>query len=114
MALRQAAVFMKAGSYVIRPKSSSLTLILRRSVARMVSSLMGTSYDWPVRLSVMVRLLVGKRLLRCRSSASIYQKLAGARSHERGGHDGRRFGAKAADAETFEGAAVLASELQFA
>ena len=55
IALRQDAVFVNAGSYVIIPKSSSLTLILRRSMARIVSSWMGTSYVLPVRLSVIVR-----------------------------------------------------------
>src|SRR5437588_5410023 len=53
---RQEAVAMYAGSYVIRPKSSSLTLMLRSSVARIVSSSIGISYCFPVRLSVMVRL----------------------------------------------------------
>src|SRR5712671_5339727 len=52
MALRQFAVFRNAGSYVIRPKSSGLTLICRRSMARIVSSVTGTSYCFPVRLSV--------------------------------------------------------------
>jgi hypothetical protein len=43
MALRQAAVFMKAGSYVLRPKSSSASFICRKSSALTVSSSMGTS-----------------------------------------------------------------------
>src|SRR5688572_2899279 len=55
MRLWQAAVFVKAGSYVIRPKSSSPVLIWRRSMARMVPCLTGISYVLPVRLSVMVR-----------------------------------------------------------
>jgi hypothetical protein len=38
MALRQFAVFMKAGSYVISPKSSAPVLIWRRSMARIVPS----------------------------------------------------------------------------
>jgi hypothetical protein len=38
-----AAVFMKAGSYVIRPKSSSEVLIWRRSIARIVPSATGIS-----------------------------------------------------------------------
>src|SRR5947209_19776047 len=38
----------------MRPKSSSLTLILRSSVARIVSSSIGISYCLPVRLSVIV------------------------------------------------------------
>src|SRR5229473_2572700 len=36
------------------PNSLGSTLIWRRSAARMVSCVMGTSYDLPVRLSVMV------------------------------------------------------------
>src|SRR3954452_19705798 len=54
MALRQFAVLRKAGSYVIRPKSPAATLICRRSMARMVPSVTGTSYCCPVRLSVIV------------------------------------------------------------
>src|SRR3954451_17697627 len=37
------------------PKSSSLTLMLRSAVARIVPSSIGTSYVLPVRLSVIVR-----------------------------------------------------------
>ena len=48
------AVFMNAGSYVIMPNSSGVTLIWRRSVALMVPSWIGTSYCLPVRLSVIV------------------------------------------------------------
>ena len=54
VALRHAAVFMNAGSYVARPWSSSATLIFFRSLARMVPSVIGTSYCFPVRLSVIV------------------------------------------------------------
>src|SRR6516225_7187428 len=54
MALRQLAVFMNAGSYVIKPKSFALTLIRRRSIARIVPSWIATSYVLPVRLSVIV------------------------------------------------------------
>src|SRR5579863_6852552 len=36
------------------PKSASFTLILRRSAARIVSCVMGSSYVLPVRLSVTV------------------------------------------------------------
>src|SRR5687767_2636419 len=54
MALRQAAVFRKAGSYVLSPASSEPALICLRSVARIAPSLMGTSYCLPVRLSVIV------------------------------------------------------------
>src|SRR2546426_10488413 len=52
--LRQAAVFMNAGSEVIRPPSSGAVLIWRRSVARIAPSEMGISYCFPVRLSVTV------------------------------------------------------------
>src|SRR2546425_2923605 len=48
------AVFMKAGSYAINPKSSSETLIFRRSIARITPSSIGISYCLPVRLSVTV------------------------------------------------------------
>src|SRR3954469_2077143 len=54
MELRQFAVFMNAGSYVIRPKSSSDALICLRSIALMVPSWMGRSYFLPVRLSTIV------------------------------------------------------------
>src|SRR5438128_3471199 len=54
IALRHAAVFMNAGSYVIRPKSPSPVLSLRRPVARIVPSAIGMSVLFPVRLSVMV------------------------------------------------------------
>src|SRR5205085_2690336 len=62
MALRHAAVFMKAGSYVIRPKSSAPLLIWRRSIARIVPSLIGRSYVLPVRLSVIVRVSLAKSI----------------------------------------------------
>src|SRR5919202_1936177 len=52
---RHDAVFVYAGSYVIRPKSSSSTLICRKSMARTVPSVISTSYVRPVRLSVTVR-----------------------------------------------------------
>src|SRR3954451_23865789 len=48
------AVFVNAGSYVMRPKSSSSTLIWRRSMARTVPSVISMSYVLPVRLSVTV------------------------------------------------------------
>src|SRR6476660_2863121 len=54
MRLLHAAVFMNAGSYVIIPNSSAVTLIWRRSVALMVPSWIGTWYCFPVRLSVIV------------------------------------------------------------
>src|SRR5919202_946232 len=52
---RHDAVFVYAGSYVIRPKSSSSTLICRKSMARTVPSVISISYVRPVRLSVTVR-----------------------------------------------------------
>src|SRR5687768_15607251 len=51
MVLRVDAVFMKAGSYVISPKSSGPVRTWRRSMARTAPSLIGISYDLPVRLS---------------------------------------------------------------
>src|SRR3954465_570403 len=54
MRLRHAAVLMKAGSYVMRPVSSSPALICFRSVARIAPSLIAMSYCLPVRLSVIV------------------------------------------------------------
>jgi hypothetical protein len=53
--LRQLAVFMKAGSYVIRPKSSGPVFIFRNSGAGIAPSLIGISYCLPVRLSVTVK-----------------------------------------------------------
>src|SRR5215813_8502046 len=53
--LRQLAVFMNAGSYVINPKSSVPVLICRRSMARTVPFWIGSSYFLPVRLSVIER-----------------------------------------------------------
>ena len=110
MALRHDAVFMNAGSYVIMPKSSSLTLIFRRSRARIVSSLMGTSYDLPVRLSVMVRVSAHERHLRgqggCRTGAAsaamrrrnlLQIPEAGSDDGHRG--DGRRFSAQSPRSE---------------
>src|SRR5262245_46858286 len=66
--LRHAAVFMNAGSYVIIPNSSAVTLTWRRSVALMAPSWMGTSYVFPVRLSVIVNVsaMLRIRLLRQR------------------------------------------------
>src|SRR5689334_16002131 len=55
IALRQLAVFMNAGSYVINPKSSGPVLICRRSMARTVPLWIGSSYFFPVRLSVIER-----------------------------------------------------------
>src|SRR2546423_8643897 len=65
--LLQEAVFMKAGSYVIKPKSSSDVLIWRRSIALIVPFSMGRSYCLPVRLSVMVNVfpLMASLLLGC-------------------------------------------------
>src|SRR5260370_42689033 len=88
--LRHEAVFMNAGSYVIRPKSSSWTLIFRRSIARIVSSVIGTSYVFPVRLSVMVRVsgTFPSRFVAGKSITSVG-------AHEqRGCHDPCRLGAQ--------------------
>src|SRR3954453_15559357 len=52
MAERVEAVFVNAGSYVMRPKSSSSTFIWRKSIARAGPSVMSISYVLPVRLSV--------------------------------------------------------------
>ena len=60
--LRQLAVFMNAGSYVIRPKSSGPLLIWRRSMARIVPSWIGSSYFFPVRLSTIVKVSATSRL----------------------------------------------------
>src|SRR5215467_2274575 len=54
MLLRQFAVFMNAGSYVISPKSFGPALICRRSMARIAPSWTSSSYFFPVRLSTMV------------------------------------------------------------
>src|ERR1700733_16308325 len=51
--LAHEAVFANAGSYVIIPKSESCTLICRKSIGRIVSFLIGISYFFPVRLSMM-------------------------------------------------------------
>src|SRR6218665_1711367 len=59
MALLQLAVFRNAGSYPIRPKSSSETLICRRPLVRIQPFSIGTSYVFPVRLSVMVSVSLG-------------------------------------------------------
>jgi hypothetical protein len=49
------AVFIKAGSYVISPKSSASVLTWRKSIARTVPFSMGSVYDLPVRLSLTVK-----------------------------------------------------------
>src|SRR5687767_9933487 len=61
IALLHDAVFMNAGSYASKPKSSSASLILRRSPALIaepyfsyVPCMIGSSYCRPVRLSVIV------------------------------------------------------------
>src|SRR5271157_526381 len=59
MALWQEAVFINAGSYVIRPKSSGPVLIWRRSMARIVPREMGIEYVCSVRLSMIVRVSLG-------------------------------------------------------
>src|SRR3954447_3612746 len=55
ISLRHDAVFVNAGSYAIRPKSSSSTLIPRSSIALIVPSVISSSYCSPVRLSVTER-----------------------------------------------------------
>src|SRR2546423_11558314 len=79
MALRQLAVFMNAGSYVIIPKSSEPTLICRRSIARMVPSWIGSSYFLPVRLSTIVSVSAIRSLVvfRALALAGIARRLAG-------------------------------------
>src|SRR4029078_8283878 len=71
MRLLHAAVFMNAGSYVIIPNSSAVTLIWRMSVALIVPSWMVISYCLLVRLSVIVSVsairrfrILGQRLRR--------------------------------------------------
>src|SRR3954454_16170862 len=59
MALRQADVFRKAGSYDSRPPSPSAALICARSVARIAPSTIGSEYSRPVRLSTIVRVSDG-------------------------------------------------------
>src|SRR5215470_15643440 len=59
---------MKAGSYGSSPKSSGLLLSSRRSMARMAPSVIATSRDFPVRLSVIVSVLLPMAFLRCASS----------------------------------------------
>src|ERR1051326_356344 len=97
---------MNAGSYVIKPKSSSLTLIWRRSIALIVPSLTGTSYVLPVRLSVMVRVsaIAAVNLLQIAE--------AGSDDHERG--DRRGFGAQAARSEALEMGVVIARQRELA
>src|SRR5208283_406075 len=58
--LMHEAVLLYAGSYPIIPKSSGFTLICRRSMVLMESCVIGSSYDLPVRLSVMV--IVSRRV----------------------------------------------------
>src|SRR5690242_7731208 len=107
MALRQAAVFMNAGSYVMRPKSSASVLICRRSVARIVPSVIGSSYFFPVRLSVTVRVLLAIE----RASLS---NVATARSDDRQSGDGGGFRAQSPHAEALEDRLVLPREIELA
>src|SRR3954453_3376189 len=58
MSDRHDAVLVNAGSYESIPKSSSFTLIWRRSIARIVSSGISSSYCSPVRLSVTDRVFL--------------------------------------------------------
>src|SRR6266849_9342143 len=55
MALRHEAVLRKAGSYVMRPKSSAFGFSCRRSRARTAPSCIGMEANAPVRLSVTER-----------------------------------------------------------
>src|SRR5713101_7890443 len=107
MALRQAAVFMNAGSYVMRPKSSPSVLICRRSVARIVPSVIGSSYFFPVRLSVTVRVLLAIE----RASLS---NVATARSDDRQGDDCGGLRAQSPRAKTLKGRLVLPRQIQLA
>src|SRR4051794_6237426 len=63
IALRTDAVFMNAGSYVMRPRSSSSTFACRSAVARIAPSSIGASYVLPVRSSVNLSVSVMKKLL---------------------------------------------------
>src|SRR5688500_10359829 len=104
MALRQEAVFMNAGSYVMSPKSSSSTLIFLRSSALIVPSLMGSSYVLPVRLSLMVRLSAkGYYLRRARNLSDVTV----ACSDDRRGHNRRCFGAQSPRAEAVGDASFI-------
>src|SRR2546425_3143478 len=84
-ALRQAAVFRSPGSYVASPASSSVTLIWRRSTARIVPSWMGSSYVLPVRLSVTDRVLFDTRIVLGNGSRKITT------DGPQTGTDGRRY-----------------------
>src|SRR5258708_32297671 len=76
MALRQFAVFMNAGSYVISPKSSGDALIWRRSIARIVPSWTGSSYFFPVRLStVQMVSAIGFRISAVRLQIAVFVRL---------------------------------------
>src|SRR5581483_4510782 len=65
---------MKAGSYVISPKSSGPALICRRSMPRMVPSWIGSSYFLPVRLSTIVRVSAMRFVVR---GVGLLNRLAG-------------------------------------
>src|SRR3954469_3207502 len=82
---RHDAVFVYAGSYVIRPKSSSSTLIWRKSMARTVPSVISISYVWPVRLSVTVS--VSAPLARTPSPAAVAWVSVLIASPGMGGHE---------------------------
>src|SRR5687768_10988756 len=91
MVLRVDAVFMKAGSYVISPKSSGPVRTWRRSVARTAPSVIGISYDLPVRLSSTVSVsfpIVGSSLdaVRARTGPARYRPRPLGTAHLR--HDG--------------------------
>src|SRR3954453_10351418 len=82
---RHDAGFVYAGAYVIRPKSSSSTLIWRKSMARTVPSVISISYVWPVRLSVTVS--VSPPCWATPSPVVVVSVLIA--SPENGGHEGR-------------------------
>src|SRR5438552_11144464 len=113
MALRHEAVFMNAGSYVIRPKSSLPFLIWRRSVALIVPSLIGTSYDFPVRLSVIVRVSLAKCNLRRLRRVNL-SEIAPPRCDNCHRRQGRRFGPQTPRTEALEERSMRSGEGQFA
>src|SRR5215213_9971400 len=107
IALRHDAVFMNAGSYVIIPKSSSSVLICRRSSALIVPSLMGSSYVFPVRLSVIVTVSLAKDLPpRSNEVGNVSKVVVITLRHERAGHNGRRLGAQSPRTHPRENATV--------
>src|SRR4030095_16091472 len=85
--LRGDAVFVKAGSYASRPKSSGPVRIWRKSMARIAPSTIGTSYCLPVRLSTTVRLSLAMAHLRaviCLGDAEVQGECRTGRAEIRG------------------------------